>query len=103
MDKSAGSKYDKTLLMLYRKFINELSKTEGIQHDRLINISDLEVGMTISRDLVTNEGLLLITKATKLNELTIRKLEQLQNRDTQQLNVFIKDLSSEEQQANTTA
>jgi response regulator RpfG family c-di-GMP phosphodiesterase len=91
MAKSSGKKYDATILMLYGKFIAELSKTEGIQQDRLLKISDLKAGMNVSRDLVTNEGLLLITKGTRLNELTIRKLDELQARDTQQLNVFIKE------------
>ena len=96
MDKYSGRKYDKTLLMLYRKFIAELSKTEGIQQDRIYTIIDLKPDMTVSRDLVTNEGLLLITKGTKLNNQIITKLTELQNRDSQELNVFIKDESPKE-------
>ena len=101
MDRYAGKKYDKTLLMVYRKFINELSKTEGIQQDRLLNISDLKADMVASRDLVTNAGLLLITKGTKLNELTIRKLEELQERDPEQLNIFIKSPEPETEETIT--
>lgn len=99
MDKYAGKKYDKTLLMLYRKFIAELSKTSGIQQDRIYKIVDLKPEMTVSRDLVTNEGLLLITKGTKLNNLIITKLTELEERDAQEMNVFIKDdtLENEEQ------
>jgi response regulator RpfG family c-di-GMP phosphodiesterase len=91
MDRYSGKKYDKALLMLYRKFIAQLSKTEGLQQDRLLTITDLKLGMELSRDLVTNEGLLLITKGTLLNKLTIQKLTDLQERNTQQLNVFIKE------------
>lgn len=105
MDRYSGKKYDKTLLMVYRKFIDELSKTEGIQQDRLLSISDLKADMIASRDLVTNAGLLLITKGTKLNELTIRKLEELQERDPEQLNIFIKspepELKQEKEETNT--
>lgn len=99
MDKYSGKKYDKTLLMLYRKFIAELSKTSGIQQDRIYKIVDLKPDMTVSRDLVTNEGLLLITKGTKLNNLIITKLTELEERDAQEMNVFIKDdtLENEEQ------
>ena len=99
MDKYSGKKYDKTLLMLYRKFIAELSKTSGIQQDRIYKIVDLKPEMTVSRDLVANEGLLLITKGTKLNNLIITKLTELEERDAQEMNVFIKDdtLENEEQ------
>lgn len=98
MERSSGIKYDKALLMLYRKFIAELSKTEGLQQDRLLNITDLKPGMAVSRDLVTNEGLLLITKGTLLNALTIQKLIELEERDTQELNIFIKDKLPEEEE-----
>lgn len=101
MDKHAGTKYDKTLLSIYRKFIAELSKSEGLQQDHLLKISDLKAGMTVSRDLITNEGLLLITKDTQLNDLVIRKLDELQGRDTQQLNIFIKEVNEEDKEANT--
>lgn len=96
MDKYSGKKYDKTLLMLYRKFIAELSKTSGVQHDRIFKIIDLNPDMIVSRDLVTNEGLLLITKGTKLNDVIITKLTELEERDAQELNVFIKDETPKE-------
>jgi response regulator RpfG family c-di-GMP phosphodiesterase len=98
MDRYSGIKYDETLLMLYRKFIAELSKTEGLQQDRLLKIIDLKPNMTVSRDLVTNEGLLLITKGSLLSEVTIQKLIELEERDTQELNIFIKDKLPEEEE-----
>jgi hypothetical protein len=91
MDKYAGEKYDKALLNLYAKFIAQLTKTEGIQYDHLIKIENLNVGMTVSRDLVTNDGLLLITKGSTLSATVIRRLVELQDQDSQQLNIFIED------------
>jgi response regulator RpfG family c-di-GMP phosphodiesterase len=91
MGRYSGKKYDKALLNLYTKFIAQLTKTEGIQHDHLINIENLNAGMIVSRDLVTNDGLLLITKGSTLNATVIHRLEELQEQDPQQLNVFIKN------------
>jgi response regulator RpfG family c-di-GMP phosphodiesterase len=91
MGRYSGKKYDKALLNLYTKFIAQLTKTEGIQHDHLINIENLNAGMIVSRDLVTNDGLLLITKGSTLNATVIHRLEELQEQDLQQLNVFIEN------------
>jgi response regulator RpfG family c-di-GMP phosphodiesterase len=91
MGRYSGKKYDKALLNLYTKFIAQLTKTEGIQHDHLINIENLNAGMIVSRDLVTNDGLLLITKGSTLNATVIHRLEGLQEQDLQQLNVFIEN------------
>lgn len=89
MDKNAGKKYDKTLLSLYRRFINELSKTDTTQQDRLYKLSELHPEMVVSRDLLNSDGMLLITKGTELTELNINKLRELQDRDEKELNIFI--------------
>ena len=93
MGKHGGKKYDKTLLDIYRKFINELSKTDGAQQDRLYKLVDLQPGLKVSRDLFNSEGMLLITRGTELTELNINKLLELQDRDSKDLNVFVHESS----------
>lgn len=96
MTKHAGKKYDKTLVTIYRKFIEELSKSEGVQHDRLYKLDDLKPGLKVSRDLVNSDGLLLITRGTELSDLNINKLHELQERDSKELNIFIYESSIQE-------
>ncbi|MFT6261282.1 MAG: response regulator RpfG family c-di-GMP phosphodiesterase [Bermanella sp.] len=96
MDRYAGKKYDRIILKLYRKLIDQLTKNEDIQYDKLIKTDDLKPGMTLSRDLVTNEGLLLITKDTKLSSTVINRVKELQEGYFQLLNIFIKDKEKED-------
>jgi response regulator RpfG family c-di-GMP phosphodiesterase len=91
MENHANKKYDKTLLELYRRFIKELSKADATQQDRLYTLADLTPGMTVSRDLLNADGILLITKDTELTDLNINKLQELQDREEKQLNIFIKE------------
>jgi len=89
MKKDSGIKYDPTLLSIYERFIIELSKTNTIKNDFLVDTSSLKSGMKVTRDIFNNDGLLLVTKGTVLNDLLIRKLLSLQSRDDKNIDVFV--------------
>ena len=89
MKKDSGIKYDPTLLSIYERFIIELSKTNTIKNDFLVDTSSLKSGMKVTRDIFNNDGLLLVTKGTVLNDVLIRKLLSLQSRDDKNIDVFV--------------
>lgn len=89
MKKDAGYKYDPRILAIYEKFITELSKSNSIKDDFLIDTSGLKAGMKVTRDIYNAEGLLLVTKHTVLTDQLIGRLLSLQSREDKNIDVFV--------------
>ncbi|NLO19318.1 MAG: response regulator [Ignavibacteria bacterium] len=70
----ANRLYDKRIVILLEQFFATIeSKGEGSK-EKAIQIYELEAGMVLSRDLITNSGIKLIPSGMVLKEDTIKKI-----------------------------
>lgn len=70
----ANRLYDKRIVILLEQFFATIeSKVEGSK-EKAIQIYELEAGMVLSRDLITNSGIKLIPSGMVLKEDTIKKI-----------------------------
>ena len=90
LQKHAGNKYDPALTKLYIALIKKLAEIHPEAQDKLVLPDELVEGMTISRDVTSNEGIFLLAKGCELNASLISKLHAYLACNPQELNVFIK-------------
>ena len=98
--KYTGKRYDSALTKLYIALIKKLASFRPESQDTLLLPEELKVGMVMSRDVVSSEGIFLLAKGSELNDTLIRKLTAYLAANPQELNLFVKRPETEEQ-ANT--
>lgn len=84
-----GKKYDPALVKLYTAFVKKLSELNQEYQDHMIHLKELKAGMKISRDVSSNEGMLLLAKGCILSSKLIQKLNQYLESNPQELSIFI--------------
>lgn len=90
MGKYTSIKYDPILLQLYTRFIQRLVKRDNVPQDKLKHADELEPGLITTRDVITDNGILLVAKGTTLTGNLISKLNLYQQRSAAQIAVFVK-------------
>ncbi|AWB65362.1 hypothetical protein C2869_02415 [Saccharobesus litoralis] len=81
--------YDPTALATYIELLDLLLDFDEYHTDTCLTVELLEEGMTLSRDLKSQQGAVLLTKDTELNLVTIGKLKQYQKDWDYFFNVFV--------------
>ncbi len=97
IENHSEKKYDPVLLGLYKKLIAQLSLAQDKNqfNDNLIPLERLQAKQVVNRDLLNQDGMLLISKGTELNTTMIEKLKNYAKRDEQEINVFIQITQNE--------
>ncbi len=75
ISKNAGRLYDKRIITLFEQFVF-LNNDINNQNYRAIKITNLEPGMELALDIITQAGFKLVAKDTILNEGIIQKIIQ---------------------------
>jgi response regulator RpfG family c-di-GMP phosphodiesterase len=80
---NSGKRYDRQVVDAFLSLLDEEHEETESQHWQ-IKTAGLESGMVLSRDLITEEGILLLSRGHALNEVLIEKIhyaEQAMNGD----------------------
>ncbi len=88
--KYAGKRYDAALTKLYVALIKKLASFHPDAQDKLVLPNELQDGMIVSRDVVSNEGIFLLAKGSELNQALIGKLTAYLAANPQELNLFVR-------------
>jgi len=83
-----GRRYDPTVVDMLIHVAGSPVKPVG-QRDLTVKASQLTVGMVLSRDLITREGVLLLSKDYVLNQRFITKIQSFERADGQPLHIYI--------------
>ncbi len=84
-----GKRYDPNIV---NAFINELIKNEqhdNIQKETLISAHQLKINMKLARDLVTKDGILLLSEGHLLGEHMIKQINKLEKSLDETLQIYI--------------
>lgn len=70
----SGTRYDPAVVQQFLFLLDEMDEQEGRRHTAL-KPDELENGMVLARDLVTKDGILLLSRGYALDEKMIKKIQ----------------------------
>ena len=72
--KRAGRRYDAEVVAVFLRVLDQRERGEGQVRELLMNPQELQAGMVLSRDLLSHDGVLLLSRGHHLNEVLISKI-----------------------------
>lgn len=91
IEKRRSTRYDAAVVDAFVAVLDAKEKGEGLVRELRLEPRQLIPGMVLSRDLVSPEGVLLLTKGYRLNDVLVRKLNAFAEEDQTPLLVHIVD------------
>ncbi len=87
-----NSRYDPELVDIFFSIINVNEKDNNIKEQEVILMpaSKLEQNMVLARDLLTNDGVLLLSEGHRLGEHMIKQIKNLEGSLNEELVIYIK-------------
>ncbi|MCV6612590.1 MAG: response regulator [Amphritea sp.] len=85
----ASERYNPAVVAMLGKALSQLSKEGDALQDRVIRSSDMEVGMKLSRDMLTDEGVLLLSAGFILDEISIQRIREMEINLSEILEIFV--------------
>ena len=77
--KSSGKRYDPQLVDLFQQIIAELPEQQEKLDELVLSAKELQEDMMLTKDLLTDNGILLLPKGEQLTKAQIDKLKSLEN------------------------
>jgi len=87
---SRGRRYDPEVVDAFVKAFDVSAPAKAIERDSKLGTSQLKVGMTITRDLVTKDGVLLLSREYILDEKKIDLLCGYEKSIGEKLDIYVK-------------
>jgi len=89
LQKRSGSRYDATVVAALIAVLDAREKGEGLVRELRLEPYQLVPGMVLSRDLLSDDGVLLLTKGYRLNAMLVDKLLAFVAEDRSRLIVHV--------------
>ncbi|WP_370279209.1 HD domain-containing phosphohydrolase [Pontibacterium sp.] len=74
----ATEKYDDDVVVALESVVNSLSKSDGLTKDNAVGSLDLRAGMKLSRDLISGQGILLLSAGQQMDDATIERVREIE-------------------------
>lgn len=89
---SKGSRYDPELVDMFFDIINIDDQADSIKNQEVIMIpaAELKQNMVLARDLLTQDGILLLSEGHRIGEHMIRQINNLEKSLNEELVIYIK-------------
>lgn len=79
--KRAGQRYDPDVVEIFLRVLERRERGEGKVRELLVKPSELVSGMVLSRDLLSREGVLLLSRGHRLTEALVNKIRTFEQQD----------------------
>lgn len=86
----ATEKYDDEIVNKLVKILPRLSKSGKGMYDLLVQSADLKVGMSLSRDIISADGTLLLSEGLRLDRGSVSRLQEMEINLQERFKIFIK-------------
>ncbi|WP_148861352.1 HD domain-containing phosphohydrolase [Marinobacter fonticola] len=96
INERAGREYDPEMIELLRPLTHSLTIDRVSSYEVKQAIVDLVPGMTLTRDLVSQNGILLMAEGNQLTEAVIEKLTRMERVEGKKLSVYVTQTDHEE-------
>jgi len=87
----ANRLYDKRIVILLEQFYATIGSKEKIPNEKAVQLYELEEGMILSRDIITNSGIKLMPAGAVLKDNIIKKIFSHNSTDPIIGNIFVKN------------
>ncbi|MDI3324950.1 response regulator [Pontibacterium granulatum] len=74
----ATERYDDDVVVALEGVVNSLSKSDGLTKDNSVVSQELNAGMKLSRDLISGQGILLLSAGQQLDDATIERVREIE-------------------------
>jgi len=103
MVKQSGRLYDPGILATLRSFVAGFAINLVGDHERRLRVSEVSVGMVLSRDLVSPGGLLLMTEGSAVTPSVIKRLQEMEVIEARQVQIYVQVEKTEQEAAESEA
>ncbi len=90
LENYATEKYNDDIVNLLIKILPQLSKAGKGMHDLRVKSCDLKSGMQLTRDLICDQGILLLSEGLSLDKNSIERIQEMELNLNEQFKLFIK-------------
>lgn len=90
LDNYASEKYNDEFVIQLGKLLPKLSKAGRGMHDLRVSSNALKLGMQLSRDLISQDGLLLLSVGLIFDRASISRVQEMEMNLQEQFEIFIK-------------
>lgn len=85
----ATEKYDDDVVNTLERVVRVLSKEGDISQDDCIGSKDLRVGMTLSRDLISQQGILLLSAGQVIDDTVVERVREIEFNLEEQFEIYV--------------
>lgn len=89
MQSTAPERYDQSVVSLLAEVVERLSKDGETLKDTHLSSEQLRKGMKLSRDLISDEGILLLSSEQVLDETSIERIREMEFNLEETLEIYI--------------
>ncbi|WP_415887268.1 HD domain-containing phosphohydrolase [Neptuniibacter sp. QD37_6] len=89
MQATAAERYNQDVVEVLSEVIEGLSKTGDVLNDKQISSEQLREGMKLSRDLISQEGILLLSADQDLDEVAIERIREMEFNLEEALEIYV--------------
>ncbi len=89
LSKHRGQQYDTSILEQFKIILGRQKKQANKLSERHLKVNEVEVGMVLSRDLMLDNKILLLSKDHRLGEFLIERLQHLEKSTDNVLDIYI--------------
>jgi len=87
--KHRGTRYDPQMVDMFRKVIGRLAEHKDKVSERCVKSNGLQIGMVLSRDLVLNDKVLLLSQGHSITEHIIERIHHLEESINDDLEIYV--------------
>lgn len=84
----SNTRYDPIVVDVFREMMSHVHSHAPLETEFLVNSGQLHEGMSLTRDVVTGNGMLLLLKGTTLNAGHIREIREFEQTSGEHLTVY---------------
>ena len=85
----SGTRYDPRIVELFSDVYQQFATDSLKDHEQLLKSAELSAGMTLSRNLLSANGMMLLKRGFVLNQAVIEKIVHLEKSSSERLDIYI--------------
>ncbi len=90
LDHYAAEKYNDDVVNHLKRILPLLSNKGQGMHDLIVTSAELKLGMQLTRDLISKEGILLLSEELVLDNESIQRLKEMESNLSEKFKIFIR-------------
>jgi len=86
---TASERYNQSVVTILKEMVDLLAKTGESISDQRVSSVDLKIGMKLTRDLISETGILLLSVDQVLDEITIERIREMEFNLSETFSIYV--------------